>query len=204
MNIKDEILSNRKVNRISDSGSPYTIETDILVMRGQTVPSLSNVKNVWERNTLSQPLLNLDLKSKLGQGGFSRVYEVETDLIKNYGANLFTGGANHKESLKSDTTKLTYALKVIRCCSAEVFRLASREIEIMKQFVDRDSGERVVQLYRYEVVTASSKKSDCNAPTTSSRDLKSSRDQISRIPYSYPGPCVFLLLLEYADGGSLT
>ena len=91
------------MTRISDSGRPHSIETDILVMRGQTVPGLSNrngnVTDVWERNTLSQPLLKLDLKSKLGQGGFSRVYEVETDLVESYGATSslnFTGPGGPK------------------------------------------------------------------------------------------------------------
>ena len=127
-----------------------------------------------ETQSENPEVLQLNTCSKIGQGGFGRVYRVQ-----------------EIESQRE------YALKVLTCSSQEEFLRAKQEIIAMQRFCDASEGlnrsakfSNVAQLLRYDIV-AEDKGATIEIP-----------DELTHM--KFPGYCVVLLLMEHANEGSLS
>ena len=147
------------------------------------------VGNIAEGETKTSDNENLNhtmlrVKTKIGQGGFGKVYRVENE---------------NGEDL---------ALKTCHCADRRTLDLVRQEIEILRLFLKNNSdaasgsGEesRVIQLLRYEIVEeaisedSKARRVQCTAPV--GNGIKGPGSDCS-------APCVGLLLMKFAEGGSL-
>ena len=94
-------------------------------------------------------------------------------------------------------TGITYALKLVPCTKRRDFESAKREITIMEQFSRgrlatdehiESHTSNVSKLFRYQFV----------------RGHRPEGKNINTLTSKYPGPCFALLLMTYANGGSLS